>query len=307
MLTYDGWRDLRDRIQRLAEHAPDTDEGQMAAIEASSMREIRLSQVRRERDLMLQDVADDEELARQAKVNILSVIAGGDLWFMQDDLAQLVGLAARQMPRHTLEKEHIPSSNGLCFFAWPFSGLRPMDDSPLDVSAVTWGEFRNGEVAGQDGLWLISWSSFVENGKRVWAPTSSATWYFGKTQDFYDGKDRADETLANYVSAIWAIAVSPGVCENSTEHATRQMRRNGQRAGLPVPDIKIIRLRSSSHPTEAGRQAETKYLRRWIVSGHIRMQPYGPGRQLRRPTFIAPHVKGPEDAPLYLPEQVRVV
>jgi hypothetical protein len=43
-----------------------------------------------------------------------------------------------------------------------------------------------------------------------------------------------------------------------------------------------------------GRSAGWKLRARFVVRSHIRMQPHGPGRSLRRPQWIEPHWKGPE-------------
>jgi len=44
---------------------------------------------------------------------------------------------------------------------------------------------------------------------------------------------------------------------------------------------------------------------RWIVDGHWRNQPYGVGQSLRRLQWIAPFIKGPEDAPLVIKDKVH--
>ena len=46
---------------------------------------------------------------------------------------------------------------------------------------------------------------------------------------------------------------------------------------------------------------------RWVVRGHWRNQPWGPGRELRRPVYILPHIKGPDGAPLIGGERVTTV
>ena len=46
---------------------------------------------------------------------------------------------------------------------------------------------------------------------------------------------------------------------------------------------------------------------RWWVRGHWRLQPYGPGRELRRITYIFPHTAGPADKPLSTRPRVNVI
>jgi hypothetical protein len=44
-----------------------------------------------------------------------------------------------------------------------------------------------------------------------------------------------------------------------------------------------------------------------MVEGFWRNQPYGPGRQYRRPKYIDSYWRGPVDGPVHTPEKVRVV
>lgn len=79
-----------------------------------------------------------------------------------------------------------------------------------------------------------------------------------------------------------------------------------QDRGRPV---KVVNLRTlarrpsaPSEPREGGRE----YAHRWVVRGHWRQQAHGPGRSLRRTTWVPPHVKGPEGAPFLPAETVFV-
>ncbi|MET7881388.1 hypothetical protein ABZS52_31190 [Micromonospora profundi] len=46
---------------------------------------------------------------------------------------------------------------------------------------------------------------------------------------------------------------------------------------------------------------------RFWVSGHWRNQAHGPGRSLRRPVYIHPFLRGPDDAPIKLSSTVRML
>lgn len=68
-----------------------------------------------------------------------------------------------------------------------------------------------------------------------------------------------------------------------------------------VPPVKIITLRHThhiNHTSEELKESQREYHYQWVVSGHWRNQPYGPGRLGRKLTYILPYTKGPEDAPL---------
>jgi hypothetical protein len=63
--------------------------------------------------------------------------------------------------------------------------------------------------------------------------------------------------------------------------------------------IELRRPKTSSGPGDGDRE----YHHQWIVRGHWRQQ-WHPKRQVHRPVWIAPHIKGPEGAPLIGGEKV---
>lgn len=76
--------------------------------------------------------------------------------------------------------------------------------------------------------------------------------------------------------------------------STRGERRRAERV---LPGLRVLELATGasvrSEPT-----GSVAWQRRWMVRGHWRLQPHGPGRLLRKPLWIDPYVKGPEDKPL---------
>jgi hypothetical protein len=74
---------------------------------------------------------------------------------------------------------------------------------------------------------------------------------------------------------------------------TRGERRRVERE---LPALRVLALASGASVSSRGGSVE--WSRRWMVRGHWRLQPYGPERALRRPVWIDPYVKGPEDKPL---------
>lgn len=121
--------------------------------------------------------------------------------------------------------------------------------------------------------------------------------------------DASDRTTthgwAALLYAAFRLALQRGLGERVVERTPRPERRRTQRAGLPERDTRVCRLhRSTSQGTgTTGRE----YRHRWITRGHWRSQPWGPGGQLRRPTWIHQHIKGPVDAPLLGGDRVTIV
>lgn len=99
---------------------------------------------------------------------------------------------------------------------------------------------------------------------------------------------------------VWAGVLRRGV------GGVRRRRRAG---GLVVHGrVTIIDLRRRYHPgdDQPADEQPGRYSHRWVVSGHWRRQPYGPGRELRHRIWIADHLKGPDGAPLLVRERVNV-
>lgn len=109
-----------------------------------------------------------------------------------------------------------------------------------------------------------------------------------------------------------AMVLCGQVLPRHVETASRAQRRRARRIPtIQEPDwgeVHVTTLRRANRagtawedetPEEGGR-----YSHQWVVSGHWRWQACGPGRKDRRLTWIAPHLKGPEDAPLMEVEQV---
>lgn len=92
----------------------------------------------------------------------------------------------------------------------------------------------------------------------------------------------------------------------SIEHAPRPVQRRLTRAGRDPGTVRVITLRSPRGESSGGAHMQREYAHQWIVRGHWRQQPHGPGRGLRRPVWIAPHVKGPDGAPLLGGDKVHL-
>jgi hypothetical protein len=77
----------------------------------------------------------------------------------------------------------------------------------------------------------------------------------------------------------------------------RASRKQSEHAGFAERPCLIILLRKAktSASSEIG---APEWSCRWYVSGHWRQQAYGKKRINRRPTWVSPYIKGPEDKPI---------
>lgn len=108
------------------------------------------------------------------------------------------------------------------------------------------------------------------------------------------------------LGATWLMMSQPTLAESSQWTETGRRARSARRAGRDPDGVRIIDLRRATHESGTEPGPGREYRSRWIVRGHWRQQAVGPGRSQRRPTWVQPHVKGPDDAPLAVAEYVHV-
>lgn len=100
--------------------------------------------------------------------------------------------------------------------------------------------------------------------------------------------------------------------EHIERHQRKRLVREHQLA--QAPQLRVIALRQAHYDRPAdgtppgGEHEARKYDNfQWVVSGHWRNQPYGPGHTGRRLKYIFPFVKGPEGKPLRTKQKVFAV
>lgn len=117
------------------------------------------------------------------------------------------------------------------------------------------------------------------------------------------------------VLAAFRLACQPNLAEVDTVKVAQRPVSNAKaRKGVkPAPggQIRVVRLRgnvrSEAEQGEGcGEQAKREYRHRWVVRGFWRNTWY-PSTGVHRPQWIAPHLKGPADAPLKGGEKVHLV
>ncbi|SIF35524.1 hypothetical protein [Mycobacteroides abscessus] len=88
-------------------------------------------------------------------------------------------------------------------------------------------------------------------------------------------------------------------CVQSTGTVQVMKPAKAKRARVsPNRDVHVIDVRPRITAASSGGGRTVEHDHRWVVRGHWRNQPCGPGRTLRRRIWIQSHVAGPADAPL---------
>lgn len=93
-------------------------------------------------------------------------------------------------------------------------------------------------------------------------------------------------------------------------HARKRIARE-HKLDAP-PTVQVVALRKSQrvpaeHAPAERQDGAREYHCRWIVAGHPRLQPCGPGRKDKKLIWIEAYPKGPEDKPLRTREKVYAV
>lgn len=106
--------------------------------------------------------------------------------------------------------------------------------------------------------------------------------------------------VTNAVRTAWTLLNVPEERDATETTINTNVVRGGSREPRDFP-VQIVDVRrhtpaGGSGSRRSGEPLDHQY--RWQVRGHWRMQPYGPGRSLRRKVWIEEQVRGPEDKPI---------
>lgn len=232
-----------------------------------------------------------------------------ELYWVAPKMVELAVSSAETLPAWT-PRLAMPADNGLLCWSSPAGQIGWWDDDALRERTVTWDGVRwfytedghltvslltrlnkafDGRKAPESRYALVPAQDLSLDPDAVWSPDAVP----GEEED--DAKYRS---YAKVLGAAWLLMGQPKVAETAVLHTVT--RGGGTAAPVPVPDVSIIDLRRiKSQPRESeSEHPGREYHRRWWVEGHWRQQACGPGRSQRKPVWISPYVKGPEEAPL---------
>lgn len=189
---------------------------------------------------------------------------------------------------------------GVFISLWNDMGTHP-DEVALANSDLT----NNPRALAVFGRWGFIGAEFVPQGDQVGAPLVEVP-----QQDIdrivSEGHTPSDFTNAlRYVHALWLmLGQTITDVRDETRDLTKKQAGRLRRAKIPGK-VSVVRLRR----VEYGRTHEESHVewsRRWLVRGHWRWQPCGPGRKDRVRIWISPYAKNVHrtDLPLVVPTKV---
>jgi hypothetical protein len=207
-------------------------------------------------------------------------------------------LRTLELPRHVLSPRLLPQPR--CWFTF---------ETGIHVGGVLEHEGRRYEGGIADALLLLDagrgFTAYTlgemhdaETGETRPSITG-ASFEYGMTypDDFTNEAVRTHLTSA---LALCSFLASPFIPKRQ-ERASRAARREAKRLGRPVEDelvtFVILRRPATRHHDGDAPADGVEWRHRWLVSGHVRAQWY-PSEQAHRLIWIAPYLKGPEDAPM---------
>ena len=244
-------------------------------------------------------------------MRLATLLADATLFYVAPEMCDLVSTAADKLPEEfDLSIDDPPTPDGFTWVTTPIEDF-DADGNPFSIRGFSW------VTLSQQAMRLAIYieRDAISFKRKLQVLHFPAVFPIGSVDLLFsdDGCSRVDGTVENagrkayaWVKAFWLLSRQP-LAEQDTILPDRAERRRAARENAPEPPpVRLIRLRRPANPTaQAG--GPVNWHHQWIVRGHWRMQPWGPGRQYRRPVWISPFVKGPEGAPLLGGEKVYVV
>lgn len=253
-----------------------------------------------------------------------------ELFYVSAGMAALARAAGESMPSFALNSEDVPSPAGFLVFEeaidsymQPYEGSAPeLQGQVGEIRTVAacwgpcWGTSRPSVVitfytdalavrdsfgvpAGQRPGWRLSLHD------EVLIPLNEQDPSFvdneGNEVSRADIEPHSTGSWMATLKTCWLL-MGQTISSMSDAHFDRATRRRMDRLDVSLSRVRVITLRRPAGETGAG-SSDREFHHQWIVRGHWRQQ-WLPSRGVHRPTWIAPHIKGPEGAPLLGGEKV---
>lgn len=249
-----------------------------------------------------------EQQAAGVLTHIADELADADLYWISDQFTNLIVDAAQKLPDLRFYPDEVPAHAGLVYFAasphlntWDDDQFHPGGQAECD--AISWfttphGVWVNVYASAEKAMPGLPRDAVREKVGFLMPHSPGGGAPFGTFEQRSGGGYR----ILAILLATWFLIAQPGVADDRPASVDRDRQRAYARAGRRYPDVHVVNLRR--RPTPEGHapiQKGRSYSVRFIVEGHWRDQPYGPGRALRRRQFIDSYLKGPDDAPVKAP------
>lgn len=244
------------------------------------------------------------------------VLAEGDLYLVSDEMTEVARAAALTLPTFAIEREDFPSESGVIIFHHRTCTYRsPLGGELEDLVAATWWM---GEMDGVWGAWFCFYedrdggtlASSVKDpaairalNKAVFPRLLYQNYALAPMGQDFTSALRTCPMFAHVLSAF--LLMQQPLASREKARALPSDSRRAARAGIADTGVTVVKLRHMKSAFEHGVARPVEWRHRWIVRGHWRNQ-WLPSRGVHRPTWISPHIKGPDEMPLKVTEKVNV-
>lgn len=257
------------------------------------------------------------------------------LYWIAPDMVQLLQLVAPKMPAQPLLQTDMPSEAGLVYFSNPIIGTDANDpDNDIPVRCMVWGQAHiQTQIPGAyegDAMSMCSFSDyrdFEEKLEAILGPTDKrrpagdllplgrADWPYGHETDELPYPDCTDTTAKSicedrrWMMALWTLSAQTSLTETVDVIPPRGVRRRLERVGVTeIPTTRVVQLRRRIEKRKPEGTREVEWSHRWLVGatdGGFWRNQWLPSTQAHRLQWIMPYVKGPDDKPLVVKDEVK--
>lgn len=225
-----------------------------------------------------------------------------DLFHVAAPMTDLICTAAETLEVFAPSGADMPAPMGMVIFdGQPSKTISYTDGCTAPLRGIIWGT-----SGARSDMIVIPIAEAHDHGSakarliiQLWMTTLVP---LGENLTFeHDHPELRDGDVLAQLLTTWLLMRQP-LAENSEVQPGRAVRKRLRRAGHEPAPVRIIELRRPKTTSGQG-DGDREYHHQWIVRGHWRQQ-WHPKRQVHRPVWIAPHIKGPEGAPLIGGEKV---
>lgn len=262
-------------------------------------------------------------------------LAHAALWWVSSDMTRLAATAARTLPQWT-PKRAVPHSSGVVVWCGDtITVTHPITESRVPVRAAYWFVYRSRlHVTAYTDTAALPRGTQPESAKGL---CEAGVFTIPLTKWITASNNTARDTyhVLQLLGATWLLAGQDSLAEKKPIRGQGKRSKyihmgatDSKGESVSTQDvnlISIVQLRTSeSHGRSDGCLADAEPMSstnpspdttdsdggkqgvgrskvfhvRWVVRGHWRQQAVGPNHSEHKPVFIAPHVRGPQGAPL---------
>jgi hypothetical protein len=240
------------------------------------------------------------------------------LFLASAEMTDLARQAGKTLPHFGYTTEDLPAKVGLIFFDAPLTAV-PHGEPPVNYSVDGWFW---AEVAAGRGMLCQPLTrrdkmlqALVEAGVASEEdaahsrslmppvlPMAHRSTFLPYKAVESDHHTRVLYEAIGGLRATWLLMQQP-ITTTEEDRLDKATRRRFTRTGQEPPTVRVISLRRAVSTSNGDQESDREYHHQWVVRGHWRQQWY-PAREVHRPVWIAPHIKGPEGAPVLGGEKV---